>query len=196
MTVPLAADSLDTLFRNARSHNGWQPQPVPDGTLHALYDLLKWGPTANNTCPARFVFVRTPEGKEKLRPALRPNNVDKAMSAPVVAIVAIDTRFYDQLPTLFPAYDARAQFVAQPALAETVGLRNGSLQGAYLMVAARALGLDCGPMGGFDAAVLDAAFFPDGGWKSNFLCALGHGDPARLRPRGPRLAFDQACRLA
>lgn len=188
--------ALDQLFRTARSPGAWRPEPVGDATLRRLYDLVRLGPTANNSCPARFVFIRTPEGKERLRPALSRGNVDKSMSAPVVIIVAMDTRFYEDMPTLNPGRpELRDRFAANPDL-EPIIFRSATLQGAYLILAARALGLDAGPMSGFDAAKLDAAFFPDGRWRSNFLVALGRGDPARLSPRKPRLAFDQACRLA
>jgi len=186
---------LDQVFREARTHNGWQDRPVSDKTLQQLYDLLKMGPTSANCSPGRFVFVKSPAAKERLRPCLSPNNVAKTMAAPATAIVAYDTEFYDKLPKLFPHVDARAWFAGNPSLIETTAFRNGSLQGGYLILAARALGLDCGPMSGFDNAKLDAAFFPDGKIKSNFLVNLGYGDPSKLRPRGPRLSFDEACRV-
>jgi 3-hydroxypropanoate dehydrogenase len=171
---------------------------VADPTLieRALYDLLKWGPTSANCSPARIVFVRSREGKERLRPALSAGNVDKTMAAPVTAIIGHDLRFHDQLPRLFPHTDARSWFAGKDELIRTTAFRNGTLQGAYLIVAARSLGLDCGPMSGFDNARVDAEFFPGGTVKSNFLCNLGYGDPAKLHPRSPRLAFDEACRLA
>lgn len=194
-TAPLPAAALDQLFLAARSHNGWRAEPVSDAQVQQLYALARMGPTANNCCPARFVFVRSPEGRARVEPALAPGNVAKAMSAPLLVVIAYDLHFFEQLPTLFPAYDAGARFRADPALAQTAALRNGSLQAAYLMLAARSLGLDCGPMGGFDAAKLDAELFAGTSWRSNFLCAIGHGDPAKLRPRGPRLAFDDACRV-
>lgn len=187
---------LAQLFTEARTHNGFRPDPIPEATLRQLYDLLKWGPTSMNCQPARFVFITTPEGKEKLRPALSPGNLDKTMAAPATVIIATDTRFYDHLPVMFPAYDAKPMFAGNAELAATTAFRNGTLQGAYLMLAARALGLDCGPMSGFDNAKLDAAFFPDGRCKSNFLCNLGIGDSAKLYPRGPRLSFDEACSVA
>ncbi|MCX7962457.1 MAG: malonic semialdehyde reductase [Burkholderiales bacterium] len=188
--------SLDVLFRAARTHNGFLDHPVTDDDLRALYDLLKWGPTTMNSQPARFVFVRSREAKEKLRPALSPGNVEKTMAAPVTVIVAYDLRFYENLPRTFPNNpNARAAFEGKEAHIATTALRNGSLQGAYLILAARALGLDCGPMSGFDNAAVDAAFFPDGRWKSNFLCNLGRGDPAKVFPRNPRLSFDEACRV-
>lgn len=188
--------SLDVIFRAARTQNGFLDQPVTDAQLRALYDLLKWGPTTMNSQPARFVFVRSKEAKERLRPALSPGNVDKTMAAPVTVIVAYDTRFYENLPRTFPNNpNARAAFEGKDAHIATTALRNGSLQGAYLIIAARALGLDCGPMSGFDNARVDEAFFPDGRWKSNFLCNLGRGDPAKVFPRNPRLAFEEACRI-
>jgi 3-hydroxypropanoate dehydrogenase len=188
--------SLDVIFRAARTQNGFLGQPVTDAELRALYDLLKWGPTTMNSQPARFVFVRSKEAKEKLRPALSPGNVEKTMAAPVTAIVAYDTRFYENLPRTFPNNpNAKAAFEGREAHIAATALRNGSLQGAYLIIAARALGLDCGPMSGFDNARVDEAFFPDGRWKSNFLCNLGRGDPAKVFPRNPRLAFEEACRI-
>jgi 3-hydroxypropanoate dehydrogenase len=196
MSEPVPSAAIDQLFVQARSHNGWTSEPVTDAQLQRIYEIARQGPTAFNCCPARFVFVRTPEGKERLKPALIASNVAKAMSAPVVAIVAIDTQWFELMPELFPAYDVAGMFRANAALAETTALRNGSFQGAYLMLAARAMGLDCGPMSGFDAAVLDQAFFPDGRWKSNFLCAIGHGEASALRPLGVRLAFERACQWA
>ena len=194
MTIDQTA--LDTLFAHARTHNAWTAQAVDDVTLMALYDATKWGPTSANSSPARFVFVRSPEGKEKLRPSLSAGNLDKTMAAPVTVIVAYDPKFHDLLPRLFPHADARAWFAGNDALIEETAFRNSTLQGAYLIMAARALGLDCGPMSGFDKAKVDAAFFADIGWKSNFLCNLGHGDPAGLFPRSPRMPFEEACVLA
>ncbi len=191
----LEADVLDRLFRQARTQNKWQDRPVPDAKLQEIYDILKWGPTSANSSPARFVFVRTREGKERLRPALSAGNTDKTMSAPVVAIVAYDPNFHDLLPKLFPHTDARSWFVGNDALVQTTAFRNGTLQGAYLMIAARAVGLDVGAMSGFDNAMVDGAFFADTGWKSNFLVNIGYGDPSGLFDRSPRLAFDEACRL-
>lgn len=187
--------ALDQLFRAARTQNRWQDRPVPDSKLQEIYDILKWGPTSANSSPARFVFVRTREGKERLRPALSAGNTDKTMAAPVTAIVAYDPQFYDLLPRLFPHTDARSWFVGSEQLAHTTAFRNGTLQGAYLMIAARAVGLDVGAMSGFDNAKVDEAFFQDTGWKSNFLVNLGYGDPAGLFDRSPRLPFDEACRL-
>jgi 3-hydroxypropanoate dehydrogenase len=192
----LDSQALDTLFRTARTQNGFLDKPVDDAQLRALYELLKFGPTTMNTQPARFVFVKSAAAKEKLRPALSPGNLDKTMAAPCTVIVAHDTRFYDFLPKTFPNNpNAKAVFEGKEASNAIVCLRNGSLQGAYLIIAARALGLDCGPMSGFDNAKLDAAFFPDGRWKSNFLCNLGQGDPAKVFARNPRLTFDEACRI-
>lgn len=210
MTTPLNAAGLDLLFRAARTHNAWLPKPVSDATLRQLYDLMKWGPTSANCCPARILFVRSPEAKERLRPALSPGNLEKTMSAPVTAIIGYDGRFYEQLPKLFPHADARSWFANTPELAEVTARRNSSLQGAYMMLAARSLGLDCGPMSGFDAVKVDHEFFPrgqpgqdefdqeyfpDSHIKTNFICNLGYGDPAKLFPRSPRLDFDEACKL-
>ena len=187
--------ALNLAFREARSFNRFTAQAVSDETLAALYDLLKWGPTSMNCQPARYVFLRSEAAKQRLKPALSPGNVDKTMAAPVVAIVAIDNQFYEHLPQQFPAYDAKPMFEANPALAAATADRNSSLQGAYLMIAARLLGLDCGPMSGFDAAKLNAEFFPDSRWRANFLVNLGYGDPTGNHPRGPRLAFEQAVTL-
>ena len=190
----LDAKSLDTIFRQARTHNAFSGT-VSDAQLRELYDLLKWGPTTMNTLPARFVFVRTKEGKEKLRPALSPGNLDKTMAAPVTAIIAFDLMFYENLPKTFPFRpEAIKLFQGEEKKAgnEAVAFRNGSLQGAYFIIAARALGLDTGPMSGFDNPKVDQAFFENSSWKSNFLCNIGYGDAAKLHPRGPRLGFDQA----
>jgi len=191
----LDATALDQLFRSARTHNAWQDRTVPDTKLQELYDLLKYGPTSANSSPARFVFVRTAEGKAKLKPALSEGNLAKTMTAPVTAIVAYDTRFYDELPKLFPHADARSWFAGNDALAEVTAFRNGTLQGAYLIIAARAVGLDTGAMSGFDNAKVDEAFFAGTSWKSNFLINLGYGDESGLFPRSPRLSFDEAARL-
>ena len=199
---------IDQLFRNARTHSVWTDKGVSDATLRELYDALKWGPTSANTSPARFVFIRSAAAKERLRRSLAPGNVEKTMTAPVTVIVAYDLQFYEQLPRLFPHNPAmRGLFAANAALIEVTARRNSSLQGAYLMLAARALGLDCGPMSGFDNAKLDEEFFgagkesdgceqeffPAGHVKSNFLCNLGYGDPSKLFPRSPRLEFEEAC---
>ena len=193
----LDAKSLDTIFRQARTHNAISG-PVSDAQLHEIYELMKWGPTTMNTQPGRIVFVRSTEAKEKLRPALSPGNLDKTMAAPVTAIIAFDLMFYENLPKAFPHRpDAIKGFQGEDKKAgnAVVAFRNGSLQGAYFIVAARALGLDTGPMSGFDNAKVDAAFFPDGRWKSNFLVNLGQGDPAKVMPRNPRLTFEEACRI-
>jgi len=192
----LDAQSLDILFRRARSQNGWVATPVSDDQLRALYDILQWAPTTMNTQPMRVVFVRTPEGKERLRPALSPGNLDKTMAAPCTAILAWDTRFYENMPRTFPHRpDAKDLFGApgKEQFAHTSGFRNASMQGGYFILAARALGLDCGPMSGFDNAKVDAEFLSDRGWKSNFLVNLGHGDQTAEKPRGPRFWFDETC---
>ncbi len=194
--APLPDDALDQIFRKARTHNGWLDKPVTDGQLREIWDLLKWGPTTANSSPGRVVFVRSKEAKQMLEPALSEGNRAKTMAAPATAIVAYDLEFYDKLPRLFPHTDARSWFAENPELVRTTAFRNGTLQGAYLIIAARALGLDCGPMSGFENAIVDAAFFPDGKWKSNFLCNLGYGDPAKVKPRNPRLSLEEACRIA
>jgi 3-hydroxypropanoate dehydrogenase len=210
MKQPLHDEALDQLFRKARTYNAWVNKPVGDETLRQLYELMKWGPTSANLAPARIVFVRSREAKERLRPALAAGNVDKTMAAPVTAIIAYDERFYDLAGRLFPQYpQIREVFTSSPEVAESTAFRNGSLQGAYFILAARALGLDCGPMSGFDNAKVDAEFFPApaalersatevmpaGRIKSNFLCNLGYGDPSGLHPRGPRLTFEEICKV-
>jgi 3-hydroxypropanoate dehydrogenase len=193
--MKLADPALDQLFREAHTHDKFAG-PIDDDDLRAIYDLMKWGPTTGNSQPARFVFVRSPAAKETLRPALSAGNLDKTMAAPVTVIVAFDLEFYENLPKLFPHTDARSWFAGKAAEhIYTNAFRGGTLQGAYFLVAARALGFDCGPMGGFDNAIVDAAFFPGSPWKSNFLINLGRGDPANVRPRNPRLTFDEACRI-
>lgn len=194
--MQLDGPTLDQIFRTARTHNAFSGA-VTDDDVRAIYDLMKWGPTSANSCPGRFVFVRSREAREKLRPALSAGNLEKTMAAPVVVIVAHDLEFYEKLPKLFPHTDARSWFAGKSEEhIRTNAFRGGTLQGAYFIIAARALGWDCGPMGGFDNARVDAAFFPDGKWKSNFLINLGRGDPANVLPRNPRLAFDEACRIA
>ena len=183
------------IFEEARTHTAWQDRRVPDDLLRRVYDVAKMGPTSSNCCPMRLVFVKSVEAKARLKPCLSEGNVEKMMKAPATAIVSYDTRFYELMPTLFPHRDLRAGFAANDELAGTTAFRNGSLQDAYLIIAARALGLDCGPMSGFDNAKVDAEFFPDRRWKSNFLCNLGYGDPSRLRPRNPRPSFEEACRI-
>jgi len=196
MSDPVSASVLDQAFVTARTFNTFADRPVDDATLRRLYDLYKWGPTALNAQPARVVFVRSATAKAKLKDALAPGNLDKTMAAPVTAIVAYDAAFHEQLPTQFPAVPTIGEmYVKNPALATETAMRNGSLQGAYLIIAARLLGLDAGPMSGFDNAKVDAAFFAGSSWKSNFLVNLGWGDPAGNRPRGPRLPFEQAVRI-
>jgi len=188
--------ALDALFREARTFSKWLPQPVTDDTVRDLYDLLKWAPTSANAAPARFAFLRTKTAKERLRPALAPLNVEKTMTAPLTVIVAYDLKFYEHLPKLFPHSPGMADhFANNPEMVEVTAKRNSSLQGAYLIMAARALGLDCGPMSGFDPAKVDSEFFSEGHVKTNFLCNLGHGDPASLHPRLPRLGFSEACSI-
>jgi 3-hydroxypropanoate dehydrogenase len=196
MTEASHAD-LELLFTEARSHNGWKDLPVSDELLTRVYDLMKWGPTTTNCCPARILFIRTPQAKEKLKATLAAGNVEKSMTAPVVAVIAHDLEFYKKLDILSPKNKARTWYEGEgkEKLIHDTAFRNGSLQGAYFMLAARALGLDCGPMGGFDNAKLDEAFFAGTAWKSNFICALGYGDPARLYPRAARLPVTEACRF-
>lgn len=201
---------IDTLFRSARTHSHWHDRPVDDDTLLAIYELAKWAPTSANANPTRFVFLRTQQAKERLRPALAPGNVDKTMTAPVTVIVAYDLMFYEKLPKLFPhAPRMRGLYATNPQLVETTARRNSSLQGAYFILAARAVGLDCGPMSGFDNAKVDEEFFaagkecegcdqeffPEGHVRSNFLINLGYGDASKLHPRLPRLEFSEACSL-
>jgi 3-hydroxypropanoate dehydrogenase len=187
--------ALDLLFRHARSQNKWRNEAIPDDALVRLYEVLKFGPTSANCSPARFLFLKSREAKERLLPALSSGNVAKVMTAPVVTIIAYDPKFYDQLPKLFPHEDARPWFTSSAELAEETAFRNGTLQGAYFLLAARSLGLDTGPMSGFDKKMVDELFLAGHGWKSNFLCSLGYGDPAGLFPRLPRLSFDEACRV-
>jgi 3-hydroxypropanoate dehydrogenase len=187
--------ALGQILRDARTHSAWRPDPVPVELLKEIYELARMGPTSANTSPARFVFLTTPEAKARLQPALAPTNADKTKAAPVNVIVANDSEFYDQLPKLFPQRDMRGMFVGNAGMIEETMLRNGSLQGAYFILAARALGLDCGPMSGFDKAKVNQEFFPDGKWKANFLCNLGYGDASKLFPRNPRLTFEEACRV-
>lgn len=195
MSDVLNDNALDQLFRTARTQNTYQDRPIEDAQLRALYDLLKWGPTSANMSPARFVFVKSPEAKEKLRPALSEGNLAKTMAAPVTVIVAYDEDFHEKLPYLFPHTDAKAWFDGPRENRHAAAFRNGSLQGAYLILAARSLGLGTGPMSGFDNAKVDAAFFAGTTIKSNFLVNLGYGDSAGLFPRSPRLSFDEAARI-
>ena len=191
------ASALRQLFTEARTHNAWLDKPVPEAVLHQLYDLMKWGPTSANCSPARIVFVQSPAAKARLAPCMSEGNRAKTLQAPVTAILGMDMAFYDQLPALFPHNpEARSWFAGKPDVIATTALRNASLQGGYFILAARALGLDCGPMSGFDADAVNAAFFAGSDVKANFLCNLGYGDPAGLFPRSPRLRFEQACRIA
>jgi 3-hydroxypropanoate dehydrogenase len=200
-------EAFDLIFREARSHNAWLNRTISEDTLRRLYDLAKWGPTSANAGPARFIFIRSQKAKERLRPTLSPGNVAKTMTAPITVIIAYDLKFYEKLPKLFPHNPAmREVFANNPQLIEATAKRNSSLQGAYLMFAARALGLDCGPMSGFDNSKVDEEFFaagkcqeceqeffPEGHVKSNFLCNIGYGDRSQLTPRNPRLEFSEAC---
>jgi 3-hydroxypropanoate dehydrogenase len=197
MSKAVTDEGLDLIFREARTHSVWLNKPVEDALLRRVYDLAKMGPTSANMCPMRIVFVKSPAAKEKLKPALDPGNVAKTMAAPVTSIIGMDVHFYEQLPRLFPHANAKAWFDALPEpVLEYTALRNSSLQGAYFLLAARALGLDCGPMSGFNNAKVDEAFFAGTTIKSNFLCNLGYGDAGKLHPRNPRLDFDEACRFA
>ena len=191
----ISDDALDQLFRAARTQNKWHDKPVSQTLLHALYDLMRMGATSANCSPARIVFVTSHESREKLKALVLPSNVSKVMTAPVTAIIGHDLEFYEKLPHLFPHADAKSWFVGNEPLIQSTAFRNGSLQGAYLMLAARAVGLDCGPMSGFDNAGVDRAFFAGTNVKSNFICGLGYGDPSGVFPRSPRLTFDEACQI-
>ena len=188
-------ESLKQLFHEGRTFAAWHPKPIPTETLRKVYELASLGPTSANSSPARFVFIESEAAKARLIPALAPGNVEKTKAAAVTVIVAWDTEFYEKLPHLFPQADMRSYFAGKPAFIDETALRNSSLQGGYFIMAARALGLDCGPMSGFDAAKVNAEFFPDGKWKANFLCNLGYGDRSKLHPRNPRLKFEEACRV-
>jgi len=188
----ISREALDQLFCEARTHSTWLPEPAPVELLRKAYELARLGPTSANGSPARFVFLTTPRAKALLKPVLAPGNLDKTMAAPVTVIIAWDTEFHEHLPRLFPQADMRSYFVGNKPLTEENAFRNSSLQAAYFILAARALGLDCGPMSGFDAAKLNAAFFPDGKWKVNLFCNLGYGDSTKLYPRDPRLNFEEA----
>ena len=193
----LNKDGRELLFTQARTHHAWQPKPVSEAVLKELYELAKWGPTSLNAAPARIVFVTTDAAKEKLYPALMGSNVEQVRQAPVTAIIAQDLKFYEQLPKLMPAIPgAKSFFEGNEKFTHETALRNSSLQGAYLLMAARALGLDTGPMSGFDNAKVDEAFFKGTDWKSNFIMTLGYGEPTKLYPRGPRLPFEEACKIA
>jgi 3-hydroxypropanoate dehydrogenase len=189
---PISQEALDQLFYEARTHSTWLPEPVPIELLRKAYELARLGPTSANGSPARFVFLTTPGAKALLKPVLAPGNVDKTMAAPVTVIIAWDTEFHENFPKLFPQFDMRSFFVGNQAFINETAFRNSSLQAAYFILAARALGLDCGPMSGFNADELNAAFFPDGKWKVNLICNLGYGDASKLHPRNPRLNFEEA----
>ena len=191
----LTDEALDQLFRTARSHNGWQAKPVTDEQLQQLYELMKWGPTSANSCPARWVFVKSEEAKQRLKPSLQEGNIEKSMTAPVVAIIGMDMEFYEEFGTLFPHTDAKSWYAGKPDKIKESAFRDSSLQAAYMILAARSIGLDCGPMSGFDNAVLDAEFFPDGKVKSNFICGIGYGDDSKIYPRLARLNFERVCQI-
>lgn len=198
MANPISDQCLDVIFRQARTYSAWLPKPVSDDLLRAVYDLAKLGPTSANTMPMRIVFVKSQSAKDRLKPLLDGGNVEKTQAAPVTAIIAHDLQFYEFIPQLFPQAPGFRDFFAKPQNAERTQIhafRNATLQGGYFIVAARSLGLDCGPMSGFDNPKVDAEFFPDGRYKSNFLINIGYGDPAKLYPRNPRLEFDEACRI-
>ena len=188
--------TTETLFTDARSQNGFTGEAVPQARLQELYDLMKWGPTSANCSPARIIFVTSPEGRAKLVDCMSPGNVEKTKQAPVVAIIGTDMAFYEKLPYLFPHADAKSWFVGKKEFADTTAFRNSSIQGGYFILAARAVGLDCGPMSGFDNAKVDAAFWAGATVKTNFIVNLGHGDPSKLFPRSPRLSFEEACSIA
>lgn len=192
---PLNDDALDTIFRNARTHNGWQDKAVPDALLQQIYKLCKWGATSANCSPMRIVFVKSQEAKALLKPCLDEGNVEKTMAAPVTAIIGMDMEFHEHLPSLFPHADAKSWFAGNEQKIYDTAFRNSSLQGAYFMLAARALGLDCGPMSGFDPEKMNDTFFKGTPVKVNFLCNLGYGDPEKLYPRGPRLSFSEVCEI-
>lgn len=195
MSAPLSNDALNQLFLSARTHNAWQKRDVTDAQLHQVIDLMKMAPTSVNCSPARITFVKSPEAKARLKPHLMEGNVEKTMLAPVTAIIATDYRFYNHLPKLFPHTDAKAWFTGNKEFADTSAFRNGTLQGGYFILAARSIGLDCGPMSGFNNAGVDAEFFEGTDYKSNFLCNLGYGDPSGVRPRSPRFAFDEMAQI-
>jgi 3-hydroxypropanoate dehydrogenase len=191
----ISADALKQLFLNARTQNGWLDKPVSDEQLRELYDIAKMGPTSMNTQPMRIVFLRSKEAKQRLAPALSPGNLDKTMAAPVTAIVARDMKFYEYMPEIWHKPEARDMFANNQPMAQATAIRNATLQGAYIILAARAIGLDCGPMSGFDAAKVNAEFFPDGRCQADFLCSIGYGDTSKLFGRQPRHAFERACTL-
>jgi 3-hydroxypropanoate dehydrogenase len=194
-TRSLSEEALEQIFTKARTHSVWLPEPVSDELLHQIYDLMKWGPTSANSSPGRIVFVKSKEAKEKLLACMAEGNVEKTKTAPVSAIIAQDMEFYEKLAILFPHADVRSVFAGNKPLIESTAFRNSTLQGAYFMIAARSLGLDCGPMSGFDNAKVDAAFFQGTSWKSNFICNIGYGNFSKLYPRSPRLDFHEACKI-
>jgi 3-hydroxypropanoate dehydrogenase len=195
MTKPIAKEALQQIYTEARTHHAWLDKPVSEAQLNEIYELMKWGPTSLNAQPGRIVFVKTKEAREKLKPTLMGSNVEQVMAAPVTAIIAYDEKFYEELPALFPAFDARPMFIGNDALIHHSALRDSSLAGAYFMLAVRSLGLDVGPMAGFDNAKVDETFFRGTSWKSNFLCNIGYGDASKLYPRGPRLSFDKVVKI-
>ncbi len=195
MVKTVSDEGLDILFRDARTHNGWEEKPVSSTHIRAIYELLKWAPTSANCSPARFIFVTSDEGKAKLKPCLAEGNVEKSMSAPLTVIIGHDLKFHDHLPKLFPHADAKSWFAGNDGLVNETAFRNATLQGAYLMMAARSLGFDCGPMSGFDKEKVDTAFFSNTSIKSNFLCNIGHGTSENLFPRSPRFNFEDTCRI-
>ena len=192
MNQAIDLQAQKTLFTEARTHMAWQDKAIEKETLEAVYELAKWGPTSVNCLPMRLVFLHSEAAQQRIKPFIAEGNIEKAMSAPVIAIIAMDTQFYEHLPTLFPVMDVQPMFIDNPALTDSTAMRNSSLQGGYLIMAARALGLDCGPMSGFDADGVDQEFFPDGRFKTNFLMNIGYGDSERLYPRGPRLSYEEA----
>jgi len=194
-TKSVSEETLAQIFTKARTNSAWLPEPVSDELIHQIYDLMKWGPTSANSSPARIVFVKSKEAKDKLLPCMAEGNVEKTKTAPVSVIIAHDMEFYEKLPKLFPHAPARSWFAGNQLLIESTAFRNGSLQGAYFIIAARSLGLDCGPMSGFDNAKVDATFFHGTSWKSNFICNIGYGDSSKLYPRSPRLDFNEACKI-
>jgi 3-hydroxypropanoate dehydrogenase len=194
-SAALSGDALDRLFRKARSYDAFESVDVPDATLRELYDLMKWGPTTSNSQPQRTLFLRSAAAKDRLRPALSRTNLKKTLEAPVVAILAYDLKFYEHLGRMFHNPAARSWYETTPEHIQTTSFRNATLQGGYFILAARALGLDAGPMSGFDNNKVDAEFFPDGQWKSNFLCVLGKGAPNSVPPRNPRFEFDEVCKI-
>lgn len=196
MNASVTPESIQQIFTEARTHHAWLEREVSDDVLSKIFDVARWGPTSVNSLPARFLFLKSQAAKTNLLPALSESNVQQVQAAPVTVVIAFDEKFYDELPVLFPAFDAKALFLSDPKLSAETAFRNSSLQGAYFMLAARALGLDVGPMSGFDNAKVDEIFFGGTSWKSNFLCNIGYGDPSKLFPRGPRLSFGQASRIA